>query len=413
MPAPAPAPPPAPAAPVAPAPGTPPPAPAKPPVPSAPINDAFAEIDKVIKESGEKESAKRAAKPPVSKTEKPAKETVQPGEKPPAEKQAEPPKPAVEKPAEIPKPDETMPVSAPQLRAAYSELKKNHAAATEKLTAAEARLKELESIQEKLQSTAKRAEELEQQIKFVDYEKSPEYKEKYYKPFVDAYQTGRDKVSSLRTVERRDEMEEVTQPRRAGTAEDFDAIMRLADDGQAAELADQLFGPLSSVVMYHRERVMELNTARVNAIEEFKKTGGEREKEAVQRMQAVQEKARTTYREAVEVGISSHPEWFKPDEGDQAGAAMLEKGMKDADLAFSKNNLTPEQTAIRHAAFRNMAGAFPFMALKLHRANEKIAELEKALSEFKESEPNADSHKRDKNQPISAEDEIDNLAKSR
>lgn len=392
-------------APASPAPPAQPPSPDKPP--QTPLNDAFAEIDKIIADSQQKRPDRTPAKAP----EKPA-------EKPAGSDKGEPEKPAA------PAQDESQTLKAPELRAAYSAKKKELGETREKLTAAEARLKELEAqlgdgsqltkLQEQLTQRESRLKELEEAVKFADYEKSPEYKEKFYKPFVDAYANGQNKVASLRVLERKNDVDEVIQAGRKATADDFDAIMRISDDGQAAELADRLFGPMANLVIYHREKVMDLNTARVNAIDEFRKVGGEREQQTAAAMQQLQERTRGIYKQAVDSGLAKYPQWFKADDGDDQGKAMLEKGMVNADMIFSDAKQPPERMAQLHAAFRNMAGAFPFVALKLHRAEARIKELEGELDAFKKSEPAEPSRERGEKPAVeSVDDEIDRLAGAR
>lgn len=359
----------------------------------------------MIAETQQKSPPRPGAKRPPEKTAE--KKTEQPSAAPTEET-----KPAATAPVEPEK------VTAPELRAAYSKLKTEHKEATEKLTAAETRLKELEArsteAQQRLEEYQKRSAELEETVKFADYEKSAEYKDKFYKPFVDAYQAARNKIASLKTIERKNDLEEVVQPRRQATAEDFDAIMRVQDDGEAAQMAADMFGPMANLVIYHREKIMELNQNRLNAIEEFRKKGGEREKQTVAQQQAMQEKLRGVFKKSVDEGISKYPQWFKADDGDEQGKAILEKGILNADSLFTDNSgRSPEQVAQVHAAFRNMAGAFPYVALKLHRAEAKIAELQKEIDQFKNSEPTEKSHERSESKgPLSVDDEIDSLARA-
>lgn len=387
------------------------PSPAPPSAAASPLNDAFSEIDKIIADTQQKAppapGAKRSPSDPSKQVEKPA----------------EPEKPKSEDVKPVVATDETQKLSAPELRKAYAQRKQELKEANERLAAHEAKLKEYEAkvgdgselsrIQQRLQETEKRAKELEDQIKFVDYEKSPEYKEKYYEPFVTAYQAGRQKAASLKIMERKNDMDEVVQQARKATPEDFDAIMRLQDDGEAAEMADRLFGPMANLVIYHREKIMDLNSARVNAIEQFKKTGSEREQKTAEQMKAIHEKAKTVFKTHVEKGMSDHPQWFKADEADDQGKKMLEQGLLNADSVFTASNQNPEDRAAMHAAFRNMAGAFPFVALKLHRAESRIKELETELEEFKKSTPSEPSRERGApSQPMSAEEEIEALARA-
>lgn len=385
---------------------------------TSPFNDAFSEIDKIIADSQQK----RPDKPQAKSTEKKTIKQVEPDETKTEEAPEAQPEKTETKAAE--KPDESQTLKAPELRAAYSNLKKTHKEAVTKLEAAEKRLVELEEkaglsaeaekLQQRLELAEKRSKELEDQIRFVDYQKSDEYKEKYHTPFLNAYQTGRNKIASLRVMERKNDLDEVVQEARKATPEDFDAIMRISDDAQAAELADKLFGPMANLVIYHREKVIDLNTARNNAIEEYQKKGSERE-EVTKRMRSEsQKKVQGVFKKAVEEGIKKYPQWFKAADDDAQGKEMLEKGLQKADSIFTSKNVPPEELAQAHAAFRNMAGAFPFVALKLHRAEAKITELQAELEQFKKSTPSEPSRERGNgNGILSFDDEIDALSKAR
>ncbi len=383
-----------------------------------PINDAFADIDKLIADTQQKSPPPPGARRAQEKLQR-DRDKQQPSEKPDVTDKAE-----GDKPATPPATDESQTLKAPELRAAYAAKKKELAEMATKLTAAETRLKELEAqigdgsrltkLQEQYESAEKRAKELEERIRYVDYKESPEYEEKFHKPFVNAYQAGRTKIGSLRIIERKNDADEVIQPGRKATAEDFDAIMQIPDDGQAAEVAERLFGPMSNLVIYHREKVLDLNSQRTNAIEEFRKTGTQKQQEAATQMQALQDKVKATFKQSVETGINKYPQWFKADEGDDQGKQALEKGMLNVDTIFSENKYHPEQLAQVHAAFRNMAGAFPFVALKLHRAESRLKELEGELEAFKKSEPVEASHERgEKPGTLSADEEIDSMIAGR
>lgn len=377
--------------------------------------DAFADIDRIIADTQQKVSkppgAKRAAdKLAAQKTEADKK----------AELAKKPEAPA--KPGETPA-DEATTLSAPQLRTAYQQRKVELKEAREKLAATEARIKELEArasqteeipkIQEKLTAAEKRAQELDQELRFSNFERSEEYKEKYYKPFLDAYQSGRNKVASLKVMERINDLGEVVQQARKATQEDFDSIMRVQDDAEAAEMADRMFGPMANLVIYHREKVHDLNNARANAIDEYRKNGEERQKAYEQQGKQMQEKLKTVFQTSVKTGMEKYPQWFKAADDDDQGKQVLEKGLLNADSVFSQSQRHPEEMAQIHAAFRNMAGAFPYVALKLHRAETRIKELEEELKQYSESEPNGGGkpHGTDTG-PLSAEAEIDALSQS-
>lgn len=373
-----------------------------------PFNDAFSEIDKIIEETQQK-----APKPPGAK-----RPPATAGQPPKDQKTAEPNKGAVKPPEEQ---DETK-LNASDLRTAYQRRKAELKEERDKRTAMEAKIKEYEAklgdtqemtkLQERLAQLQKRAEEQETELKFANYEKSGEYKEKYYEPFVQAYQAGRTKVASLKIQQVMDDLGEVTQQARKATAEDFDNIMAIADDGEAAELAHKMFGPMANLVMYHREKVQDLNAARINAIDDYRKKGSEREAQTSAQMKEAQKKIRGIFGDAIKEGVNKHPQWFKADDGDEQGKQLLERGLQQADMLFSESagKMDATERAVRHAAMRNKAGAFDYVALKLHRALARIAELETENKQYQQSEPNEPGQERSEGtKAMSADEEIDLL----
>lgn len=386
-----------------------------------PLNDALSEIDKLIADTQQK-----TPPPPGARRQQEA--LARQKAEAEAKEKADGNVKGQEKPAETTPPaaDESQTLKAPELRAAYKAKKAEAADLSQKYQQAEARIKELEAkvgdgsqltkVQQMHEAAQKRIAELEEAIKFSDYEKSPEYKEKYHAPFVEAYSAGRNKVGSLKVIERStvDEAtgeKRITQPGRKATPEDFDALMRVSDDGEAAMMADQLFGPMANLVMYHREKVLDLNGSRAKAIEDFRKQGGEREQQFAAQTQAMQERAKQIYHQAVQTGVEKHPQWFKPEDGDDQGKQMIEKGLANVDLLFSDNKLAPEQLAVAHAALRNMAGHFPYLALKLHRVSAERDALREELKQYKESEPTKPSSERpSRASAVGYEEELDALS---
>ena len=109
------------------------------------------------------------------------------------------------------KPDaEDVPKTPAELRKRYEGLKdkiaKEYEPQLKELPTLRAKLKELESrdesgaklIQEEVESIKKRNAELEQHMRFVDYEKSAEYQEQFHKPYVDAWSSALRDIRQIR-----------------------------------------------------------------------------------------------------------------------------------------------------------------------------------------------------------------------
>ncbi len=266
----------------------------------------------------------------------------------------------------------------------------------------EAHLKELQTKYEALQ---KQHEDAENRLRFTSYEQSQEYKEKYEAPFVGAYQAGRETVASLRIVERKNDLEEVIQPSRPAAAADFDAIMASNDPTGKIE---ELFGTgvNAAEVNNARRDVVKANTARVKAIEEFRKQGGEREKQTREQGARQQQEQAQLYHDSIKASKEIYKDWFAPAENDPKGNALLEQGEALADLAhgvlkpedvtrlpaklqekIKAGQFTPQDMVKLHAALRNKAMGFDRLASRYAAAQKQIKELEGKLGEYSASEP--------------------------
>lgn len=364
------------------------------------LGEAFAEMDSAFGESGgaatpaEPVGKPAAAAPPVKPDPKPGESKRGPdGKFLPAEKAAPKPaekatEPAVEK------------MAAWQLRKAYVELRRKHAELEEERSKTAAATPaepqddpEKHQLTERLTEREKRLQELEEELRYTAYERSAEYKEKYEQPFISAWQVGQDRASRLKIAEQRNEMEEVTQQARQGTPEDFNNLMSIQDDDEAANYATKMFGAKAAVLLYHREKVQEANSAKHKALEEFRTTGTAREKERQTMVENHTKAVRTMYHKSKDAGIEKYPQFFKPDEGDPKTKSLIEKGMRLADRALGapdiegEKPMTGEERIKLQAAMRNCFGGFSNVAYQLQKERKTRVELEKKLADYEASEP--------------------------
>jgi len=268
------------------------------------------------------------------------------------------------------------------------------------LTKAQARIKELETkssepsaevkaAQEELANTKKRLAELEEDQRFNNYERSQEYKDKYEAPFVNAYQTGRNKVASLKMTD------PASGEVRQGTKEDFDALMSISDDDAAGDFAAERWGNKAAVVMYHRERCNELNGARVQALDEYRKNGTARETQRQEQAKRSKAENAALWKQEIKSGEEKFS-WSKAIEGDQKSREFLENGQKWADIAYGAPETdaegkpvtrSPQDTAKLHAALYNKMRWFDHVAYLLNKERGTVKELRAKLKEYEASEP--------------------------
>lgn len=380
-----------------------PPTPVTPAAPATPINnplsDAFSDLEGMADQNSMETPAtpETPSKPPELKIATPPPDKPQPDTvKPP-----EPPAPDVKQPDETPK------VPA-QLRKAYEDLKAKHRALElehEKVRTTKPQPDP--EIMTRLEKEEKRRAELEDEMRYVAYERSQEYKEKYQQPFIEAYQAGQKRMESLDIQQKTilvedpttgEKTEKIIRQGRAATAEDFNSLMAIPSDRDARKFAKEMFGEDAALALQHREKVIELNNVQAKALEDFKKTGAEREKQQTEARSKAEKQQVALWESLNKAAAEKFPTWFKPAgldaEGnplDAKGDELLQKGFELVDRAFSgdASKLSSEELTKLHSAIRNRAAAFGRIAHQNKTLQAEIAELKKALEQFKTAEPGA------------------------
>jgi hypothetical protein len=368
-------------------------APAATPSPKADPNssreDAFAALDKLASES--------------EATPNPAEDTPTPGGDTPLEK-PETPEPGDE-PAD--KPDDAKPQLDADDKLAPKPLRERLKAVKKEKSTLEAKVKELEAqvaakatekpeetkkLTETLAEREKRLAELEEHIRFTNYEQSDEYKSKYWTPYVEAIKEGQNLVAGLAVAQPDGET-------RAGTPQDFIDILKITNDSEAVKKVVELFGDQASLVLNERRAVQKLNKARDAAIEDYRKNGAERMQQREAQARQQHEALITDFDTSIKAGAEKYPQWFKPVEGDEKGNALLEQGRELANIAFKgvvkdpktgqERRITPQQQARYHAAMFNKAAGFDRQVYVNAQLQKQVATLKKELADFRKSEPGA------------------------
>lgn len=363
---------------------------------SSAMDDAFNDLDTL---SAPKPQKPAVVQKPQAKSNEVAQEELESPEVP--EKPTEPPKTEQAK-------SDKQPSKPATLRAAYENIKRRN-------QELEQQIKEFQQVkpqedprlktyQERLEAAEKRREELENEMRYSAYERSPEYQEKYQKPFEEAYQWGRQSVARLKVLQE-------DGASRPATPEDFDKIMLIPDDGDAVDAAEAMFGNKAKIVLDHRWEMKKLDAARYRAIEDFKKQGTERYQKMTETEARQREQIGKMWGELNNEAAERFPKWFKAEEGDEDGNKLLEEGYRLADAAFSNGNgMPPEQLVRLHASIRNRAAAFTREVYRNNKLSERVSELEKQLAEYQASEPGPGEGGGPKTETESWEAELDKLA---
>ncbi len=368
-----------------------------------PPDDAHAlqdDFDELYEADGKTKPERKVEKPDKAKPEDDPKSKVNGDSKPKDDK---------------PKDDE--PKTNPELRTAYAALKDKVAKDEPKLKRLpelEAKIKELESrdetttkaTQQEIESVKKRNTELEQHMRFVDYEKSTEYRDQFQKPYEDAWGSALRELKGLTMkIEDPKTGEEIV---REVTQADIAYFANLDPATRRTEI-NRLFPEDREEVKRHINNISTLaekaNAAREKAKGEAE-THAKTQTEAQRQSQAQRAKL---WKQTNESLATKYPKWFGKDEGDPEGNALFDKGKAFSDLVFSPTDLTPERIELLpqmfkeaiqsskpfsqealvklHAIAANKLANHDRAITKLKAATARIAELEKSLKEYEDSGP--------------------------
>lgn len=359
----------------------------------APIKPGSAKASMVDRLMAKAKDANGAVEPkPVepAKPTEPPKAEVKPTEPPKAE--AKPTEPTEPKPGEEPIDPKTKEKINPwrlvdehkaRVKALEQQLEE-----TKKKLPDEAATK---SREERMAQIEKRAQELEDEIRYVNYSKSQEFVDKYQKPYEQQWSKTMSELSEIVVLDGESE--------RPVAATDILELVNLPL-GKAREIANEKFGDFADDVMQHRKEIRALFENQQKALDDAKKSGMTREQQQREqwtaKQQEIQNSVKSVWEKANEAA-KSNPEVgkiFQTDEADAEGNAKLESGYKFVDEALAMNpfdpKLTNEQRAKvveMQAAVRNRAAAFGKLRATIAKIEASRAALEAELAQYKQSVP--------------------------
>lgn len=344
-------------------------------------------------------------------------------------KPKEPEQPAAKKPDEkpTPKPEETPPEEKPptrmrELGQRYDDLKKQvEQEYKPEIQRLRSKVQEFESkapedntaLMERVKGLESRNAELERHMEYVDYTKSGDFNQKYQEPYRQAWAEAVSEFKELlvREASGEDEMGEPQTTTRPATEADLIKLgaMTLSEMDEAAT---KMFGASASRAINHIQNLRKLNGARMKALEEAQGRAGEWKTRLEAEGKLRNDALAKTWMETTKSLEERLPKAFKPEEGDEEDKAAFTRGFAMADLLFlSPEGLTPEQVESLPATFRESVKAkqplsesqkvqlhalarlkmanHDRLIVKLKKAQERLAELEKTVSAYEKSEPDA------------------------
>ena len=322
--------------------------------------------------------------------------------------------------AKAPEPAKPEPASLKQFREQYELTKKERddfAAKVAELERAksEGTRKEVEeatkALKAEMDSIRKNAEELDTEVRYLNYTRSGEYKQKYETPLREAWQTALGDIEGIRVTD-----EDGTE--RDANHQDIMALLNVPV-AKAAIIAQETFGPAAPEIMAHRRRLIELTQARDKSIAEWKEKGAQREVESKKQLESRQTRSRDLFESQFADYEKTHSQLFGREEGDEDGNKLLDESDRlvrialkgegiDADMGYDdKVDLITKAQA--QVALR--ARAYGRERLRVIRLQQKVAELEKKVGKVRSSEPGQGegTSTATRVSPKNAEDAIDEL----
>ena len=236
-------------------------------------------------------------------------------------------------------------------------------------------------VEERAKTLEKQYQEAQEQLRFDNYAKSDEFKEKYQKPYEESWKRWMGELGEL-TVQ-----DDASGQERPLSPSDILDLVNMPLQ-KAREQAEATFGSFANDVMSARKEIRGLFESQNKALADAKASGAERETKMQQasreRQESLSKEITTTWAKANEMAVADEKfgKFFKPVEGDSEGNTRLTKGFEIADRAFSVNpldpRLTPEQRAQvvqLHSAVRNRAAAFGRLSYQNEKLSNELAAL--------------------------------------
>lgn len=262
--------------------------------------------------------------------------------------------------------------------------KAEQAEVTRKLAEAETRLKSGDTEQAKalaaeLEAARKRAEELETQVKALDYTKSSEFHEKHVKPVAKALEAAYADVREM----------QVTDPEtgavRAASEADFKSLLPLPL-GEATKKAKEMFGDLAPLVLQHKLSLRQLELAKREAVDNASKASEESRQRRIADETRQAERIKSIFDQRSAEIEQRFPDLFKPKDGDTEGNELLTKGHQLVQLLQS-SELDDEGRVKVGAEIRHRAAAFGRVVRNLRTIEAELAAAKEKLKAYERSEP--------------------------
>lgn len=317
-----------------------------------------------------------------------------PFERPRKPSAAAPAKPGAPAAPVIDDPDKQYPTAPKELRAAYRAEREKGKTYEQRISDYERQIKSLNNSGQDTSALTTRLQQLERErderdatIRGLKQEASPEFIQKWDKPFKRHVSFVESEVQKMQITTNPGDAENGVQPTtRPATFDDFIAIYRMSPQ-QASSEARIKFGDASQWIMGQRDKLLDMQQQKDEALEEersqFKERNAKETADNAVRSKGIKDMYDQTIQRLTDTNSD-----YKIDPADTEEVEARQHALEVYDTPIQiKDEASGKQEIARRAHIRLKVAAFPVMKLRMERQAEKIASLEAQLAEVKGAAP--------------------------
>lgn len=256
-----------------------------------------------------------------------------------------------------------------------------------KISDFELKHKDTTKMVERVADLERQIQERDQRLYALNVGESPEFKEKYDKPWREAADYAQEIISLMEVATATDpESGEVTASRKATFSEDFIPIYNLAKQSltRATQMAKQLFGDGAQTVMNHVQEIQRLERSKAKAMTELQQKASENQQREVAESTKVKEWAADAWRRVNTDLSEKNPDYFQADPKDKERSEIFSKALQIVDARHNGKALTPIQQVTLDARVRLQAAGFMVAKYDNAKLKEENAELRAQIAEMKD-----------------------------
>jgi hypothetical protein len=214
------------------------------------------------------------------------------------------------------------------------------------------------------------------ELRAARQEASPEFKEKFDKPFNQAAERAKKSIEELQVTDAEGNI-------RPATWADFAALYSLPV-GKAIEQANSLFGTAANFVLQQREKLLDMDTARQTALQEekdqFKQKSAREIAEQAKRREGVGKMWEETNKRLAD-SVSDYKD--DPTDADANEARKHALSVFDSEINAADQEDFIKQKVLKDAHVRQRVGAYAVQKVQIARLKAEKEALQKQVDELK------------------------------